>query len=67
MFGAVVLMYLLVLARHRSPEKKAWAGMVVAHKDAGSLNVLVVKLLVPKSLSKINVVCYKASESTYRL
>ena len=67
MLGTVVLMYRLVLALHRSPVNKAWAGMVVTHKDAGSLNVLVVKLLVPKSLSKIDVVCYKASESTYRL
>lgn len=41
--------------------------MVETHKDAGSLDVLVVKLLVPKSLSKIDVVCYEVTESTYLL
>ena len=66
-FGAVVLMYLLDLALHRSPEKRAWPDMVETHKDAGSLDVLVVKLLVPKSLSKIDVVCYEVTESTYLL
>lgn len=66
-FGAVVFMYLLGLALHRLPEKRAWPDMVEIHKDAGSLDVLVVKLLVPKSLGKIDVVCYEVTESTYLL
>jgi hypothetical protein len=63
-FGAVVLMYLLGLKLHRSLVKRAWLDMVETHKNAGSLDVLVVKLLVPKSLSKIEVVCY---EVRYRI